>query len=504
MTTTGTLDGRATASPVEHVDVLIVGAGISGVGAAYHLQEQCPERSFVVLEAMEDFGGTWRVSHVSRHPLRQRPVHVRLPLQAVDERADRLARRDPQVHERGDRGERPRSRTSATTTRSPSATWSSEEDRWTLAATDTDTGEVHRFTTNFLWMCQGYYRHAEGHTPEWPGMDRFRGPIVHPQTWPEDLDYRGKEVIVIGSGATTATLVPAMAAAAEHITVIQRSPTYFWTGRNVQRARRHPARARHRRDVDPRDRPPQDAPRPGGDHPAVVRAARPAPRRAAQRHQGAPARGLPASRSTSRPSYRPWQQRLAFVPDGDLFEGIKAGKASMVTDEIDTFTEHGIRLKSGREVTGDIVVTATGFNLSVLGDIQFTIDGEPLAFHDTITYRGMMFTGIPNMVLGVRLLPGQLDVARRPDRRLHVPAARTTWTSSARRRVTPQLRPEDADMPILSWIDPENFNPNYLMRSLHLLPQRGDKPEWMHTQDYWTEKDALPAADLDDGCLRYE
>ena len=289
-------------------------------------------------------------------------------------------------------------------------------------ATDTSTGETHRFTTNFLWMCQGYYRHAQGYTPEWPGMDRFQGPIVHPQTWPEDLDYRGKQVIVIGSGATTATLVPAIAAAAKHITVIQRSPTYFWTGPNSNEL----ADILRELDIDETWIHEIVRRKVLHDQEAITRLSFEQPDLLRDELLNGIKAHLPADYPVEEhfaPSYRPWQQRLAFVPDGDLFEGIKAGKASMVTDEIDTFTEHGILLKSGREVTGDIVVTATGFDLSVLGDIQFTIDGEPLAFHDTVTYRGMMFTGIPNMVLGVRLLPGQLDAARRPDRRLHVPAA---------------------------------------------------------------------------------
>ncbi len=203
------------------------------------------------------------------------------------------------------------------------------------------------------------------------------------------------------------------------------------------------------------------------------------------------------------PTYRPWQQRLAFVPDGDLFQGLASGKASMVTDEIERFTEHGIQLKSGTELTGDIIVTATGFNLSVLGDIEFTIDGEPLAFHDTITYRGMMFTGVPNMlwVFGYFRASWTLradligDFTCRPLNHMNELGVQ---------RVTPRLRPADAGMAILPWIDAENFNPNYLKRSMHLLPQRGDKPEWQHSQDYWTEKDALPVADLDDGCLIFE
>ena len=185
-----------------------------------------------MLEALESFGGTWLHAPLSRHPLRQRPLHLRLPLQAVDRRADRDRRRDPDLHGRGHRGERPRP-AHPLRPQDPSARWSSEDNLWTIEATRTDTGEAVRFTANFLWMCQGYYRHSEGYTPEWPGMESFKGRIVHPQTWPEDLDYAGKNVVVIGSGATAATLVPAIADECAHVTMLQRSPTYFIPGRNA-------------------------------------------------------------------------------------------------------------------------------------------------------------------------------------------------------------------------------------------------------------------------------
>ena len=236
--------------------------------------QQCPGTSFVVLEAQESFGGTWITHRYPGHPLRQRPLHLRLSLQAVDRRADRDGRRDPDLHGRGHRRERPRPRTSATAPDRPRRAGRATTSCWTIEATRTDTGETLRFTANFLWMCQGYYRHSEGYTPEWDGMADFKGRIVHPQTWPEDLDYAGKKVVVIGSGATAATLIPAIADDCAHVTMLQRSPTYFITGRNAERARRRAAPARSRRGVDPRDRAPQDPARPGGVHPAIVRRAR--------------------------------------------------------------------------------------------------------------------------------------------------------------------------------------------------------------------------------------
>jgi cation diffusion facilitator CzcD-associated flavoprotein CzcO len=203
------------------------------------------------------------------------------------------------------------------------------------------------------------------------------------------------------------------------------------------------------------------------------------------------------------PTYRPWQQRVAFVPDGDLFAAISAGKVGIVTDEIETFNETGVRTKGGEQLDADVVITATGFNLSILGGIAFTVDGRPLDLAESVTYRGMMFTDVPNLlwVFGYFRASWTLradligDFTCRLLRHMDELGAK---------RVVPQLRSVDADMPIGDWIDPDNFNPNYLLRSMHLMPKRGDKPEWQHTQDYWIEKEALPAVDLDDGCLVYD
>jgi len=485
----------------EHFDVLIVGAGISGVGGAYHLTKQCPEKSFVVLEGLESFGGTWLMhkypgirsdSDLYTFGYRFKPW-TGAPIATAAE----IRKYMGEVIDENDLAPHIRYRHRILT-----ASWSSADNLWTIDAVRSDTGERFRFTANFLWMCQGYYRHSQGYTPDWPGMDRFTGRIVHPQTWPEDLDYTGKNVIVIGSGATTATLVPAIAGDCAHVTVLQRSPTYFWTGRNdneladTLRELEIPEEWIHeivRRKIL-------------HDQEAITRLSFEEPEFMKAELINGIRPYLPPDYDIEThftPKYRPWRQRLAFVPDADLFKGIASGQASMITDEIEAFTEKGILLKSGKELEADIIVTATGFNLCVLGDITFTIDGQPLVFSDTVTYRGMMFTGVPNMlwVFGYFRASWTLRADMISDfvcRLLH------HMDELGAKRVTPALRPVDADMPILPWIDPENFNPGYLMRSMHLLPRRGDKPEWQHTQDYWTEKDVLPAADLDDGCLVYE
>jgi cation diffusion facilitator CzcD-associated flavoprotein CzcO len=383
-----------------------------------------------------------------------------------------------------------------------SASWSSRDNRWTLTATRADTGETVRFTTKFLWMCQGYYRHSQGYTPEWSGMDSFKGLIIHPQNWPEDLDYAGKRVVVIGSGATAATLIPAIAADCAHVTMLQRSPTYFRTGRNAI------ALADELRELGIEEAWIHEIVRRKILHDQAVFTSRSftEPEAVKQELLAAARAYLGPDYDVAThftPSYRPWRQRIAFIPDGDLLQAIGAGRASVVTDEIESFTETGILLKSGKTLEADIIVTATGFNLNVLGDIDFAIDGKPLVFSKTVTYRGMMFTGVPNMawVFGYFRASWTLRADLVAD---FVCRLLNHMTEIGAKSVTPSLRSEDRDMALLSWIDPENFNPGYLMRGMHLLPQRGDKPEWQHTQDYWAEKDEFPAIDLDGSEFVYE
>lgn len=485
----------------EHFDVLIVGAGISGVGAAYHLTRQCPGKSFVVLEGLESFGGTWLMhrypgirsdSDLYTFGYRFKPWTG----PPVATGAEILAYMGEVIDE-NDLGRHIRYRHQI-----DSARWSNQENLWTLEGTRTDTGEPVRFTANFLWMCQGYYRHSQGYTPEWEGMEDFKGQIVHPQTWPEDLDYEGKNVVVIGSGATTATLVPAIAGDCAHVTVLQRSPTYFIPGRNVNEL------ADQLRELEIDETWIHEITRR-----RILKDQADFTRRAVEEPEAVKHELLEGVRAYLgsdfdiathfTPKYRPWQQRLAFVPDGDIFQGIKSGKASIVTDHIDRFTEKGIQLKSGQVLEADIVITATGFNLSVLGDIAFAIDDEPVDFSRTVTYRGMMFTGVPNLlwIFGYFRASWTLRVDLLGD---FVCRLLDHMDEKGAKKVTPRLRAEDADMPLLPWMDPENFNPGYIMRSMHLLPKRGDKPEWQHTQDYWAEKVEIPAIDLDGEEFVYE
>jgi cation diffusion facilitator CzcD-associated flavoprotein CzcO len=485
----------------EHFDVLVAGAGISGIDAAYHLRQRCPEKSFIVLEGHESFGGTWLAQRYPGvrsdsdlytfgygfKPWTGPPIATGAEIlsylgEVIDENG--LA---PHIRYRH---------------RIHSASWSSDDSRWTVEATRTDTGERRRFVTNFLWMCQGYYRHGDGFTPDWPGMDRFSGLLVHPHTWPDDLDLGGKNVIVIGSGATAATLVPAIAADCAHVTVVQRSPTYFYPAPNsnevadMLRELEIPEEWVHeivRRKILQEQQ-------------AVINLSFDQPEFLKAELIKLVRDRLPPGYDVEKhftPRYRPWRQRIALLPDGDLLAAISAGKVTMVTDEISNFTEDGILLAGGGELAADIIITATGFNLSVLGDVELVVDGEPLDFAGTVTYRGAMFTGVPNLawIFGYFRASWTLRADLICDLVCRLLEHMASLGAS---KVTPRLRPEDAGMPILPWVDSENFNPGYLMRSVDLLPKRGDKPEWQHSQDYWMEKELLSRADLDDGCLVYE
>ncbi len=478
----------------EHFDVLIVGAGISGVGGAYHLTQQNPGTSFVVLETQESYGGTWLThkypgirsdSDLYTFGYRFKPWTT-APIASAAE----IRKYMGDVIDENHLAPHIRYRHKILT-----ASWSSQDNLWTVDAMRTDTGQTLRFTCNFLWMCQGYYRHETGYTPEWAGMADFKGQIVHPQTWPEDLDYTGKRVVVIGSGATAATLIPAMAKKVGHITMLQRSPTFFRTGRNAIPI------ADELRELGIDETWIHEIVRRKILHEQAIftRRAESEPEKVKQELLSGVRHYLGGDFDIDKhftPNYRPWRQRIAFIPEGDLFSGVRDGKAEVVTDEIDRFVEGGILLKSGRTLEADIIVTATGFNLNVLGDIGFEIDGKPLDFAQTVTYRGMMFTGVPNMawVFGYFRASWTLRADLVADFVCRLLSHRK---EKGAHRVTPALREEDHNMPLLPWIDPENFNPGYLMRGMHLLPKRGDKPEWQHTQDYWNEKDEFPTLNLD-------
>ncbi len=485
----------------EHFDVLIVGAGISGIGAAYPLTKQCSDKSFVALDMQESFGGTWWThrypgirSDSDLHTFGYRFKPWTGP--PIATAAEILAYMGEVIEENG------LARHIRYKHKILSAHWSSADNLWTIEATRSDTGEKLAFTAHFLWMCQGYYRHSQGYTPKWPAMETFKGRLVHSETWPEDLDYKNQKVVVIGSGATAATIIPAIADDCAHVTMLQRSPTFFITGRNVNDL----AETLRQLQIDEAWIHEIVRRKTLCDQAAFTRRCVEEPDVVAKELIGVVRNYLGPDYDVDKhftPKYRPWRQRIAFIPDADLFKGIAAGKASVVTDEIERFNETGILLKSGKQLDADIIVAATGFNISVLGDIDFVVDGKPLVFADTVPYRGMMFTGLPNLawVFGYFRASWTLRSDMVAD---FVCRLLEHMDEIGARKVSVALRPQDRDMPLLPWIDPENFNPCYMMRAMHLLPKRGDKPEWQHNQDYWSEKDQIPVTDLGDAAFVYE
>jgi monooxygenase len=482
-------------SPPEHVDVLIVGAGISGIGSAYHLQEQCPDRSYLILEMKDTFGGTWEThkypgvrsdSDLYTFGYRFKPW-VGAPIASAEEilkyMGEVIEENRIDAHIRYGH-------------RITGCHWSSESRQWTVEATRRSDGSRRVVTSSFLWMCQGYYDHERPYLPDWPGMQDYGGQLVHAQSWDPDIDYSGKRILVIGSGATAATVIPAFAEKAAHVTMLQRSPTYFYCSEN-------------KNDL-------ADALRAAGvDEQTIHRVVRAQimfdQDVITQRCITAPDEVFEYLKELVRaftgkadfpfephftPRYRPWQQRLAFCPEGDIFRAAVDGKLSVVTDKLETFTESGVRTAGGEEIEADIIVAATGFNLSVMGDIPFSVDGRAVAWNDTINYRGMMFTGVPNLVwvFGYFRASWTLRVDLLGD---FVCRLLKHMDALGAQQVEVALRDEDADMEILPWIEADNFNPGYLMRDLDKLPMRGAKPEWRHNQDYWAEREEIPAIDLD-------
>jgi monooxygenase len=485
-----------------HVSVLVIGAGISGIGVAYHLSRRFPDRTFTVLESRDTFGGTWTVN---RYPgVRSDSDMYTFGYSFKPWLKDELATAEQiiaylgEVIDENDLGPYIRYRHRVT-----SARWSSAAKRWSIEVTRLDTGEQLRYTADFVWMCQGYYRQDQGYTPQWPGMADFAGPIVHSLTWPEDLDYTGKRVVVIGSGATAATLVPALAGSgAGHVTMVQRSPTYYIASPASNEI------ADTLRSVDTPDE---------WTHEIVRRLILKQSRELRERRAAAPEQmrqwfidqarqALPPGYDVDRhftPAYPLGQQRICRIPDGDFFTAIREGRASVVTDTIDAFTEHGIRLSSGEILEADIIVTATGFHLSVMGDIPFFVDDQPVDWASTVTYHGIMFTGVPNLayIFGYWRSSWTLRVDLITDLVCRLLEHMDERGSAV---VVPALRDGEAGMPLRPWTDPDDFNPGYLLRSIHQVPRQGDRMPWRGTDvGYFAEAEILPAADLGDGTLRF-
>lgn len=480
---------------IEHFDVVIVGAGLSGIGAGVHLQTRCPGKSYVILEARETSGGTW---DLFRYPgIRSDSDMYTLgyafrPWKEAKAIADgpsilRYVRQTAEDHG-VDRNIRYRHKVVR-------ADWSSAEARWTVEVERGVAREPGRFTCNFLYLCSGYYRYDAGYTPEFPGTERFRGRIVHPQQWTDDIAYEGKRVVVIGSGATAVTLVPALARTAAHVTMLQRSPSYILS-------------------------------LPGED-PIANRLRRWLPESLAygltrwknvllgmlifhlsRRSPGLVKKLIRAGVRKQvgseidvdvhfKPRYDPWDQRLCLVPDGDLFRALRRGKASVVTDTIETFTETGLRLSSGKELEADLIVTATGLELLALGGIEFRVDGRLVDLSRTMTYKGMMFSDVPNLAVAIGYTNAswtlKCDLTSLYVCRLINAMSEKGYARCVPRRNDPSVTEE----PLI------DFSSGYVQRSIDKFPKQGSKPPWKLYQNYALDLVSLRFGAIEDGTMEF-
>ena len=478
----------------EHVDVLIIGAGLSGIGAAHHIQAKFPGRSYLILEARDAIGGTWDLfrypgirSDSDMHTLgyRFRPWTQQ---KAIADGPAILGYVRATAAEAGiDRHIRFGHRVTG-------ASWSSAEALWAVDAVTRD-GAPARFTCSFLYCCTGYYRYDRGYSPAFAGAERFGGQIVHPQHWPEDLDYAGKRVVVIGSGATAVTLVPALAGQAGHVTMLQRSPTYI-----LSVPARDPIANGLRKLLGDRASYPLARWKNVLLAAAVYRLSRRRPKLVRKLIRAGVRRQLPAGYDIGThftPRYQPWDQRLCLVPDGDLFKAISAGHASVVTGQIETFTETGIALTSGEHLDADIIVTATGLNLLLFGGMTLSVDGRPVVAPQALAYKGMMLSGVPNFAFTVGYTNAswtlKADLVSEYVCRLlaHMDAR------GARQCMPVNDDPAIARRPLL------DMTSGYIQRSLDQLPKNGSRPPWRLGMNYAHDLITLRYGRIDDGAMRF-
>jgi monooxygenase len=486
---------------MDHYDVVIVGAGLSGIGAAYHLQQNCPGKTYVILESRDAVGGTWDLyrypgirSDSDMHtlgysfkPWRAEKSIADGPsiLEYVNETADENAIRE---HIRLNR-------------RLESASWSSEDARWTLqtACTDDDAnGTTEQVTGSFVLMCCGYYSYDAPYRPAFEGEEDFEGKVFHPQLWPEDLDYTGKRVVVIGSGATAMTIVPAMAEQVEHITMLQRSPTYvvsapdkdviantlrkFLPEKLAYRITRFKNTELQRR---------------------IYQRTRVAPESVKKMLLGRVRKHLGPDYDIEKhftPRYNPWDQRMCLIPNADLFNSINTGKASVVTEHIDRFTKKGILLQTGEELEADIIITATGLSMRFLGDVKFSVDQQPVNFPETWTYKGMMYSDVPNLLQTFGYINASWTL-RADLTAEYMCRLLNRMEELEQRQCTARLRDEDQGMTQRPWID--DFSAGYMQRVMHLFPKQGDHAPWLNTQDFSADRKMIRKAPLEDGALTF-
>lgn len=483
----------------EHFDVVIIGAGISGLGAACHLQRECPGKSYVILEGRETIGGTWSLFKYPGirsdsdlytfgydfkpwygNPIATAPEILRYLHEVVDENELEPKIRFNHWVEK--------------------AAWSSEDAAWGVNAKTSDGDEV-RITGQFLFMCQGYYNYQEGYQPEFPGQETFKGDLIHPQKWPEDLDYTDKNMVIIGSGATAATIVPAVADKVAHVTQLQRSPSYYYAMDNTTEEQV----ILNLRELDVSEdtiyQVKRDLALNFGEE--IAEKSRQDPEATKQELIELARADLPEDFDIDKhltPSYGPWKERLCLLPDGDMFKAIASGKASIATDEIDQFVEDGILLKSGDHLAADIIVSATGIELCGLGDVEFSVDGESVDASQAFAYHGMMMSGMPNLAWSFGYI--RTSWTMRSDMIAHYVCRLLNYMDEKGvTHCTPTLRAEDTGMNGKGFIDPDDFAPGYMRRGVHRLPKQSDQGPWVNSQDYYKEKDIIPNLEFEDDAL---
>ena len=475
---------------MEHLDVAVLGAGLSGVGAGHYVQERCPWASYAIFEARHAMGGTW---DLFRYPgIRSDSDMYTLgyrfrPWDKEKSIADGASILRYIEDTASSSGVAEHIRFCHRVVR---AEWSTPEARWLVTAERTDTGETVQFTCGFLFGCTGYYRYDHGYRPEFPGMDHFSGPVVHPQFWPEDIDVTAKRVVVIGSGSTAITLVPALAERASHVTMLQRSPTYV-----ASVPEKSPLSTLMRRVVPKRWSPratrwahalfTQGFYQLSRRHPELVK----------KMLRAGLKRELPEGYDIDRhfrPHYNPWDQRFCIAPDGDLFRAIREGRASVVTDHVERFTEHGIRVRSGEELEADVVVTATGLELQFLGGAEIAVDGQCVDLPDRMVYKGAMLEGVPNFAVAVGYTNASwtLKVDLTCD---YVCRLLDHMRSTGMRQCTPVNGDTSVvPAPLLG------LSSGYIQRSAHLFPKQGSKFPWQVRQSYLSDYRAMSMRPVED------
>jgi monooxygenase len=477
----------------EHVDVLIVGAGLSGIGAARTIQSAFPDKSYTILEARDTIGGTWDLfrypgvrSDSDMHTLGYRFRPWTQAKTIADGPSILQYVRDTAAEAGVDRHIR-------FGIRVVRAAWSSQDRRWTVEAVR--GGEPARLTCAFLYVCSGYYHYDTGHSPPFPGIERFGGTVVHPQRWPADLDYTGKKVVVIGSGATAVTLVPAMADRAAHVTMLQRSPTYI-----MPVPTEDPIANRLRGVLGPRRAATVARWKNVALGTLVYQLSQRRPTIVKSLIRKTAIRRLPPGYDVDthfKPRYEPWDQRLCFVPDGDLFSAISRGRVTVVTDRVSGFTKNGLRLESGTELEADIVVTATGLRLLALGGIRLTVDGRDVNLPETMAYKGMMLSGVPNFVFTVGYTNASWTLKADLVSEYVVRLLRYMDNRGYDRCVPVNDDPTLTERPLL------DFQAGYVLRSVHEFPKSGSRQPWRLGMSYAHDVAKLRYGRIDDGAMRF-